>query len=276
LSREAQDCRPSTLRDYQGRLSQYAKFLEEKHHGVALGEVNRQHVEGYIIWLRDNGRKPWTVRTNYRALKAFYNWMVEDDLIPVSPMVKIRPPKTPKIGKEFLAPKQFAQLLRQCNLKTFIGARNASILMILWATGMRRSELVGLMLDDLDWRGGKIRVMGKGRKERYTPFTDDAKQIVWRYMSYRKDSYPNLWLTEEREPLQDGGLATAVNRIYQYAGISVKDTCHVFRRSWAMRNLKAGIPIKHIQLVGGWESVTTLEGYVRAMTSDDALSSNWV
>ncbi|GAI72375.1 unnamed protein product, partial [marine sediment metagenome] len=56
----------------------------------------------------------------------------------------------------------------------------------------------------------------------------------------------------------------------------IKDLHHIFRRSWAMRNLKAGVPQKYVQLIGGWESVTTLEQYVRAMESEDALDANWV
>lgn len=89
---------------------------------------------------------------------------------------------------------------------------------------------------------------------------------------------PELWLTEERKPSGKWMVIQAMANILEWAGLrsQIKDACHVFRRSWAMRNLKAGVPIKFVQLVGGWESVTTLEGYVRAMTSEDALKAKWV
>ena len=134
---------------------------------------------------------------------------------------------------------------------------------------------MGLQRADLDFDRGRIRVLGKGRKERLVPFTREAKRAVWRYMTYRKDDHPALWLTEERTHLGLEGVNSTLDRLYTRADVQVKDKAHVFRRSWAARNLRAGIPMKDVQLIGGWESVTVLEDYVRAMTSEDALGADW-
>jgi site-specific recombinase XerD len=143
---------------------------------------------------------------------------------------------------------------------------------------MRLDELFKLLLTDIDWDRSHIRVFGKGAKERYVPFTREAKKAVWRYLSYRHDDHPVLWVTEERRPAGRWTIVSATQSLIKRAGLhgQIKDMHHIFRRSWAMRNLKAGVPIKYVQLIGGWESVTTLEQYVRAMESEDALDANWV
>ena len=76
--------------------------------------------------------------------------------------------------------------------------------------------------------------------------------------------------------MRSNGVCQAVRRTYERAGLSVKDAFHIFRRTWAMRNLKAGVPMKHVQLIGGWEDISTLEVYVRLMDSTDALAARWV
>lgn len=191
-------------------------------------------------------------------------------------MRNMKPPKTPKVGKPFLTEVERDQMLHLCPLSSFTGARGAAVIWLLWTTGMRLGELAGLQQSDLDWEKNKIRVFGKGQKERYVPFAREAKKAVWRYMAHRKDDLPQLWLTEERQPATVWAITSATRRLIERAGLDIKDMHHIFRRSWAWRNLKAGLPTKYVQLVGGWENLTTLDGYVRAMESEEALEAKWV
>ena len=275
LSRQVMDCRPTTLRDYRSRLGQFERFMTERHPTAGLVGATRQHVEEYIVLLSTMGRASWTLRTNHRALRAFYRWMIEERFIEESPLRNIKPPKTPKVAKAFITVRERDKLLSVCPVTRQTGARSAAMLWLLWSTGMRLAELVGLQRVDLDYDRGRIRVLGKGRKERLVPFSREAKRAVWRYMTYRRDDLPAVWLTEEGTPIGIEGVKSTLVRLYVRADVHVKDKAHVFRRSWAARNLRAGIPIKDVQIIGGWESVTTLEGYVRAMTSEDALSADW-
>lgn len=276
LSRDVIDCTRRTITDYRQRLGRYAGFIASEFPRISLKEVQRQHVEAYLLSIKHRGCAPWTVRTNYRALHAFYHWMAEEDFVAVSPMSKIKPPRVPKVGKPFLSISQFTQLCDVCALNTFTGARTAAMLWILWGTGMRREELAGLMIADVDWDAGCIRVFGKGRKERYVPLTKDARKAIYKYLKFRDDALPYLWLTEERTAMRSNGVCVSIRRTYERAGLSVKDAFHIFRRTWAMRNLKAGVPMKHVQLIGGWEDISTLEVYVRMMDSTDALAARWV
>lgn len=276
LSRTVMECTDRTLNDYRARLWQFHRFVSRAFPQVSLAEVQRRHIESYLAWLKENGRASWTLRTIYRALKAFYNWMLEEELIKASPLAKIKPPRTPKIRKPFIGEEQRDQLLRICPVTSFMGARSNAMIWLLWSTGMRISELAGLQLASMDWERDRLKLFGKGRKERYVPFSKEAKRAVWRYLAYRNDDLPDLWLTEEQTPLHSPSVREAINRIYERAGVKVKDVCHIFRRSWAYRNIKNGVPTKFVQLVGGWESVTTLERYVEAMDSEEALGAKWV
>ena len=136
-------------------------------------------------------------------------------------------------------------------------------------------------MKDLDWNKARIKVVEKGDKERYVPFTADAQKAVYRYLKARqvymgsKDHYQELWIGEERKPLVYHGIQKINRVLMDRAGLHVKDQHHIFRRTWAYRNLSAGVPVKFVQLVGGWSDLATMEGYVRAMQSDDALNVQW-
>ena len=275
LSRRVENCSPATLRTYRQRIGAFLVCC-----GKAVTEIERSDVERYLLSLKDKGRSPHYVRSNYRELRVFFSWLLLDGVIPKSPMKNIGCPKVPKYAKEFLPDRDFARLLSLCIVDDFRGARNAAWLWLLWSTGGRWHELANLRLADLDWNKHRIKVMGKGSKERFVPFTREAEKAVYVYLKARsrylsEDEYPELWITEERRPLSALGLQSVTKRLYQRSGVKVKDMHHVFRRTWAWRNLKAGISPKFVQLIGGWDTLAVLEQYVKRMSSEDALNLDW-
>jgi integrase/recombinase XerD len=269
LSREVENCSEWTIRAYRERVSRFLSFA-----GVSnLQDFERSDIDRWLIHLRNRGCSPHWVESNYRALRTFFNWCVAEEFIPRLPMRNIKPPRLPKIAKPFLTEAERDMMLALCPPSLFTGARQAAMVWLFWSTGARRNEIANLQLADLDWDRDRIRVFGKGAKERYVPFTKEAKKAVWRYLSYRKDDYPHLWLTEERKPAQGWMTQGVMRRLRGWSGVKTKDLHHAFRRSWAWRMLKAGVPIEYVRLVGGWESVQVLEGYVRAMRSEEAIES---
>jgi len=276
LSRQVMDCTEPTLHNYKGRLRQFLRFLYAYNEGISLTQIDRQHIEAYLVTFRNEGRSSFTLRAQYRCLSAFYQWMVIEQFIDESPLRNMKVPRVPRQSKEFITEADFHKLLEFCPLSTYIGARNAAALWLFWSTGMRLSELANLQIKDLDNERHRIKLFGKGRKERFVPYSQEAVKAIWRYLSYRDDNIPQLWLSEERKTIKPEGIRLGITRLYQRAGIKRKDVCHIFRRTWAMRNLKANIPTQYVLLVGGWEDVRTLDGYVRAMKSDEALGAKWV
>ncbi len=274
LSREVEGCSPPTLKTYRFRIGHFFLFLDGRVAGIQ--DISHADIDKYLLHFRELGRSPHYIHSNFRALRTFFNWCVAEEFVPRSPMRNMKAPRLPKKGKPFISEAERDRLLHLCPPSTFLGARNGATIWLFWSTGMRLQELANLQLSDLEWNKSRIRVFGKGSKERYVPFTNEAKKAVWRYLSYRNDDYPALWITEERRPARKWAIVSATRRLIERADLDIKDMHHIFRRSWAMRNLKAGVPQKYVQLIGGWESVTTLEQYVRAMESEDALDANWV
>jgi len=265
-----------TLKAYRFRIGHFFLFLDGR--VSSPRDISHADIDRYLLHFRQLGRSPHYIHSNFRALRTFFNWCVAEGFVQKeqSPMRNMKPPRLPRKGKPFISEAERDRLLHLCPASTFMGARSTAIISLFWSTGMRSQELANLKLEDLDWDRNRIRVFGKGSKERYVPFVKGSKKAIWRYLSYRSDDYPALWVTEERRPATKWAIVSATRRLIDHAGLDIKDMHHIFRRSWAMRNLKAGVPIKYVQLIGGWESVTTLEQYVRAMESEDALEANWV
>jgi site-specific recombinase XerD len=259
-----------TITGYSKRLSFFLCFLEERGRPLEIDQVTSIDILAFLDHIKRKGDSPSTVRSRCLGLKAFFNWAVEWELIHHSPAAKIRPPKVPKVRKPFLAPASFRTLLDLCPLNTFMGARRQSILWLFATTGMRLRELASLNLEDLDWEAGLIRVMGKGQKERRVPFHKQAQLVVLRYLSHRTDDLPCLWLTESRTPLTDRGLSTDMAQLMRYAGLKVKDRCHIFRRTWAAHASRQGIPVQYTLAVAGWSTPRMLDDYTRAMQEEEA------
>lgn len=308
LSRRIENCSPASIRTYADRISGMLAFI-----GKEPADITKTDVEFWLLHMKEGEskrggrRSPFFVRSSFGSVRVFFNWLVAEGYIPRSPLYGIKVPKVPRYEKEFLAEEDFRKLLNLCPHGTFAGIRDRAWLWLLWSTGARFSELANLQLADLDWTGARIRVVGKGSKERRVPFTTEAQRAVYQYLQRRADSYPELWISEERRPMKRLGMGPIVPRLMaaaspyecpqckaRYEGVgfvqrqyvctacqvklvrlwSVRDAHHIFRRSWAWRNLKAGTSTKIVQLVGGWDSVTVLEQYVRRMSSDDALGGN--
>jgi site-specific recombinase XerD len=269
LNRRVQNCQHRTVETYQESIGRFLRFA-----GKPVTGLLRSDVELYLLSLQEKGRSPFYIRKCYRNLHVFFSWLVAEEMIDRSPMRGLKPPRLPRYAKDFLPEEDFRKMQSLCARSTFCGARNAAWLWLLWSTGCRVDELAKLKLTDLNWTASTIRVIGKGAKERQVPFTQPAQRAVYHYLKMRKDNHYQLWISEERQPMQLTGLGKITRTMFDRAEVKVKDLHHIFRRTWAYRNLKAGVPLKFVQLVGGWDSVVVLEQYVRRMDSEDALGSN--
>lgn len=238
-------------------------------------QVTKYDIQKYFVYLQDNNRSPHYIHANYRALRTFFNWCVAEEFIDKSPLNNLKAPKLPRQGKPFLTQEQYEKLLSVCARSTFTGIRNYAVLRLLWGSGMRLSELSNLKLDDLNWEKGHIRVFGKGSRERYAPFPLKARKAVYSYILRRRDDLPELWLTESRHPAKKWCIVSAMVRMQERAGLhgEIQDMHHIFRRSWAHRMIQERVPLKYIQLAGGWSNLSVLMQYVAAIESEEALNT---
>ncbi len=198
------------------------------------------------------------------------NWCVEWELIESSPAARIKAPKVPKTRKPFISEEQFTALLDLCPLNTFAGARRQAMLWMLATTGIRRNEMWMLKKEDLDWDASVIRVIhGKGQKERQIPFDRRCQRAMLRYIQQRSDSLGWLWVTEEGKRLGYDGIWQDLKRTAERAKVSLQDTCHIFRRTFAAQAVRQSIPRPYVQAVAGWSTPKMLDHYVTAMEAEE-------
>jgi integrase len=206
--------------------------------------------------------KPATAHNRYRGLHAFYRWLEEEEDIP-SPMAKMRPPAVPEQPVPVLGEQQLRTLFAVCAGKDFDARRDTALLMMLLDAGPRRSELLGMRLDDIDSEYGVVIVRGKGGRQRALPYGNKTAMALDRYLRarsrHRLAHLEALWLGL-RGPLTTSGLRDLLDRRARQAGIPDLHP-HMFRHTFAHAWLSAGGNETDLMRIAGWRSREMLARY---------------
>ena len=136
--------------------------------------------------------------------------------------------------------------------------------------------MAGLDTRDVEWDYGRIKVWGKGAKERHVPFDQEAQRALWRYTQYRKDDLNALWVGRDDAPMTYGSVQADLYRMFDRAGYRgvLADPVHIFRRTWALNLLRDGMDIANLRVLGGWESLEVIvKHYLPLLGSEDALAA---
>jgi site-specific recombinase XerD len=267
---QAQNLSPRTIQSYLEGLRLFGEFLTAQGMPQAVASLHREHVEAFIADLlqRINPRTgqpltPQTAYIRYKACQTFFKWAVEEGEITESPMARMHPPKVPEKAPPVLAEEELRRLLKTCDGKDFQSRRDLAILRLLIDTGMRRSEIAGLQVSDLDWEHNVAHVLGKGRRPRACPFGRKTAQALDRYLRARAghadaDS-PALWLGSQG-PMGSDGIRSVVRHRSAEAGLDGVHL-HQFRHTFAHQWLAEGGQEGDLMRLAGWRSRTMLQRY---------------
>jgi site-specific recombinase XerD len=251
-----------TLRTYLDGVRLLGEFLAEQGMPTAPAHVRREHVEAFIVRLLERF-KPATADNRYRALRAFFKWLLEEGEVKVSPMANMTPPAVPPASPKVLTDDQLRRLLRACEGQDFLSRRDTAIIRLLLDTGMRRAELAGLSVEDVDLDLGVAVVLGKGRRRRACPFGRKTARALDRYLRARAGhplrDRPELWLSQ-RGRLTDSGVLQMVKLRASRAGIGTT-WVHLFRHTFAHAWLASGGQEGDLMRLAGWRSRAMLGRY---------------
>jgi site-specific recombinase XerD len=249
-----------TIETYREALDGFAAHLQATTKRP-LDQARREDVEGWMTVLLARW-KPATAHNRYRGLHAFYRWLEEEEDIP-SPMAKMRPPAVPEQPVPVLGEQQLRTLFAVCAGKDFDARRDTALLMMLLDAGPRRSELLGMRLDDIDPEYGVVIVRGKGRRQRALPYGNKTAMALDRYLRtrsrHRLSHLDALWLGL-RGPLTTSGLRDLLDRRARQAGIPDLHP-HMFRHTFAHAWLSAGGNETDLMRIAGWRSREMLARY---------------
>lgn len=216
--------------------------------------------------------KPHPRLAAWKCFRALYNFAWNKDIIKDNWYCKrIDKPSIPKRTQFPIVEKdQLKALLNVCDKKSFLGLRDYCIIMLLYDTGIRRGELVGLRLEDLDLRNMEITVTGKGNKTRTCSFDPLVRDSLMRYLQHHPMKYPNLFLSEEKKPLGGDGIRQMIRKRATMAGIKGRIYPHLFRHSAVTNMLKSGMDVKMTSLYAGHSNIGVTMEYAKSISSQDA------
>lgn len=262
LSLEAAHRSESTIRSYTSAVAQLDAYLAARDLPRDVRGIERRHVEAFIAD-RLASRQPATAGNRYRSLQQFFRWCEEEREIDASPMAKMRPPKVAETPISTISPDDVRALLRICAGATFEDRRDTAIILLLWDTGMRRGELAGLAVDDVDRHMCVLHVVGKGNKARAVPYGKRAGIALDRYLrlraGHRLAALPALWLARV-SPLTGNGVYQMLRERARAAGLGHIHP-HQFRHSFAHHWQLAGGNETDLMRLAGWSSRTMLSRY---------------
>lgn len=261
---KAENKSPATITAYVGALERFGRYLAEQGMPTALPSIRREHVEAWLIGLQDAGQSPASVSLYYRSLQPFFKWAVSEDELPRSPMERMKPPTVPETPPPVLRDDELKRLLKACSGSDFEGRRDSAMIRLLLDSGIRRGELVGLSLEDVDFDNDVVHVVGKGRRPRAVPFGHKTGQALDRYLRARRTHphhhLPDLWVGRKGR-LTESGVALLLARKGREAGLEGRLHAHLFRHTFAHDWQAAGGSESDLMRLAGWRSPAMLRRY---------------
>ncbi len=228
-------------------------------------DVRRPAVTLYLFALRRRGFQPATVARRLAALRSFYHFLVREGWVPADPTEDVASPKRASKLPRVLSAEEVARLLSQPDARTPEGLRDRAMLELLYSSGLRVSELVGLDVGHVDLEAELVRVLGKGNRERVVPLGSYAVRALQAYLSLGRPRLARgssaLFLGRTGRRLSRQWVWAALRRYARAAGIATRVSPHVLRHSFATHLLQGGADLRSVQELLGHASIATTQVY---------------
>ncbi len=256
-------CSEHTLKSYSRDLKQLSDHLKLTE--PDLGKLSRKSITQFVSHLARKGYSSTSIMRKLAAIKAFAHFLLREGYIKADPTGDIKLPKIPKRLPKALSMGEAIKLV-EVKKNDKIGIRDRAILELLYATGMRAGELVGLNVENINLDVGFVRCFGKGKKERIIPLGEEASNAIQKYLSTSrpkllKKEGDSLFLDKGGRRLTRQGLWFIVKNYVRDLGIRAGTSPHTLRHSFATHLLEKGADLRSVQEMLGHSSISTTEIY---------------
>lgn len=257
---------PNTIQSYKRDLTQYYTFLDKEVGITDWDMVSRAHIMRYLHDLNDKGRSSATIARLLSSIRLYHQFLIREKVTNQDPSLHIETPKKERKLPKVLSSDDVEKLLN-VQATDPLSARNKAMLEMLYATGLRVSELVSLKVSDLHLTMGFVRCLGKGSKERIIPLGDMAKEAVEVYLEKGRDPLVKKKKTEELfvnhhgNRLSRQGFWKILKAVARDMGIAKELTPHTLRHSFATHLLENGADLRAVQEMLGHADISTTQIY---------------
>lgn len=286
---EAANKSQTTVEGYHESLNDYFPFLETYGLMKPIERLGKKDLEVYVKHLRERekwpnnphvkeenrGRlSPFTVRYRARDVKTFWSWMYKNGYIEDNPLAGYELPRVPDKLVEIINPEQFRIFLSHIEANTPEGSKYHCIMLIFYDNGMRLSELRMIGIEDIDFQGKTIKVLGKGRRERLVPITVYTRKYIVKYINGARlglcpENCPYLFADSYGDPLTKNSIQQFMRRLLGKSGLKgVRLSPHILRHSFATQFIKNGGSLADLQTILGHKSSTTTQKYTHLIVQD--------
>lgn len=256
----------NTLTSYRRDLKHYYNYLH-KNGKTSWNMIDRNDIIRFLYSLKDNGKSAATISRCLSSIRLFHQFLIREKIVEHDASLHIETPKKERKLPEVLSSEEVDQLLN-IQGKTPLAIRNKAMFELIYATGLRVSELTSLKVDDLHLMMGFVRCMGKGAKERIVPLGDVAKQALENYFHHsrsillKKQTNVNaLFLNQHGRPLSRQGFWKILKSTAKAANIDKNITPHMLRHSFATHLLENGADLRAVQEMLGHADISTTQIY---------------
>ncbi|MBL7068432.1 MAG: tyrosine recombinase XerC [Candidatus Omnitrophica bacterium] len=251
------DASRHTIVNYTEDLKGFSHFLQK----VPLEEVDYLTIRKFLATLRSKEYDKRTIARKLSTLRSFFKFLYREGYLKVNPMSTVSTPKIDKKLPRFLDVANVVKLIESPDMKDSCGLRDRAIMEILYSSGMRVSELVGLDCDDVDFIGGVAKVMGKGKKERICPIGEKATGALRNYLNKKTGHNRALFLNKSGGRLSDRSVRRIIDKHIRKISLRDKISPHTLRHSFATHLLDRGADLRSVQELLGHKNLSTTQIY---------------
>jgi integrase/recombinase XerD len=256
----------NTLEAYGNDLKKFASWLFSQR-ALTLVDVERGLMQEYLSCLHQQGYSPRSTARLLSSLRRFYSWLLRENKISEDPTALIDSPKLGRSLPKSLSEADVESLLAAPDTASAMGTRDRTMLEVLYATGLRVSELVNLKISQINLQQGVIRVTGKGNKERLVPLGEEAMNWLEKYLSFSRQQLmkgnagDDLFISNRQKAMTRQTFWHMIKRYAQTAGITNDLSPHTLRHAFATHLLNHGADLRVVQMLLGHSDLSTTQIY---------------
>ena len=253
---------PLTVRAYRTTLAEFVQFCKTRNIAAQQAFIPA-NLRNFLVALQLSEPKRNTVLRTIATMRSFTAYLLRKGFLEKNPFKLLPSPKKEKLLPKFLSVPEVDRLIDTAKQNPHFTARNIALFELMYSSGLRRSEVAGLKIRDIDFFNGIVKVLGKGRKERLVPVTQTALQALKDYLACRKNPQTEdaLFLNKNGKPLTGDGLAYIFKNTAIASHLARRVTPHSLRHSFATHLLGNGCDLRSLQEMLGHKSLSTTQVY---------------